>query len=367
VLLDAGLFREGVIREDPVDHEDDETLWASTRLRAALIESITVQDLEERIKQATAVRGAWVGITEPANGTVNIRVAYGGKVCVDVVCLLTGGISPPPSPREVSSAAAGQRDLNALVAEALPSLDELPLDSAEHEESRGVPQGILPPLGIRPKVAIILDDGGYGGAVSDAVLALDKGLTLAILPNTPQAGEIAQAALALGFEIMLHMPMETHGSTVKPFPGQLTTTMDKADIENITREALAQVPGAVGVNNHTGSKFAEDEERLRSFFDVLKDNSLYFVDSRTLATSKAFGVAQSAGIPASERDVFLDNVDDPQKIAEQLDALVAAAKAQGHAIGIGHFRAKTAEALKKTLPGLAEAGVDLVHASELVQ
>lgn len=367
VLLDAGLFREGVVREEPVDNEDDETLWALTRVRAALPESISAQDLKERIKQVTAVRGAWIDVTEPAHGTVNIRVAYGGKVCVDLVCLLTGGVSPPPSPREVGSAAAGQRDLNALVAEALPSLDELPLDSVEHAEARTVRPGILPAPGLRPRVAIILDDGGYGGAVSDAILALDKGLTLAILPNTPHAAETAQAAQAGGFEIMLHMPMETHGAAIKPFPGQLTTVMAKADIQNATRQALAQIPGAVGVNNHMGSKFAEDEERLKSFLEVLKGSSMYFVDSRTLATSKAFDAAVAMGIPAAERDVFLDNDDDPRKIAEQLEVLVLRAKAQGQAIGIGHFRAKTAEALKTGLSGLAEAGVDLVHASELVR
>ena len=58
------------------------------------------------------------------------------------------------------------------------------------------------------------------------------------------------------------MPMETHGASAKPFPGELTTAMPEEDLERLTRDALAQVPGAVGVNNHTGSKFAEDTTRL---------------------------------------------------------------------------------------------------------
>ena len=37
-----------------------------------------------------------------------------------------------------------------------------------------------------PRVAIIVDDAGYGGVATEMLLRLDPGLTIAVLPHTPQ-------------------------------------------------------------------------------------------------------------------------------------------------------------------------------------
>jgi polysaccharide deacetylase 2 family uncharacterized protein YibQ len=219
----------------------------------------------------------------------------------------------------------------------------------------------------RPRIAIIVDDGGYGGSTTDAILDLDPGLTLAILPHTPHATSTAKRAKALGFELMLHMPMEAEeptGDLLKPLTLAMTPEQIAAGLET----ALLHVPGAAGVNNHEGSKFTGDTAAVAALMAVLKERSLYFVDSLTSPLSVAADVARTQGIPAAARDVFLDNERDENYIRGQFDELLARAREHGAAIGICHFREDTARVLAELLDQLKkEDRIDLVHVSEIVK
>jgi polysaccharide deacetylase 2 family uncharacterized protein YibQ len=224
-----------------------------------------------------------------------------------------------------------------------------------------------PARGGLARVAIILDDGGYGGPVTETVLALDPKLTLAILPYTPHDAATAEDAAARGFEVILHMPMENSSSSAD-FPGMITTAMASDEIQRLTRRALAEIPGATGVNNHTGSKFTSDASGMAEFLAILKEQGLFFVDSRTINTSVAFDTAREAGVPTAQRHVFLDNQADQAYIRAQLDELLARARAHGSAIGIGHFRKDTVAVLASALPEIeAEPDLELVHVSELLE
>lgn len=217
-----------------------------------------------------------------------------------------------------------------------------------------------------PRVALIIDDGGYGREVTEAVLGMNPKLTLAILPFTPFGVDTAQRGAALGFEIMLHMPMEPFSKAVK-FKGQLNVGMEPAEIARLTQEAIATVPGLVGINNHTGSKFTSDADSMRHFFAALAGQPYYFVDSVTSAKSQAYAIAKEAGIRTARRSVFLDDHADAAYIRKQFDLLRANAKRDGAAIGIGHFRPKTVEVLPSEIEKTIGEGITLVHASELVQ
>jgi polysaccharide deacetylase 2 family uncharacterized protein YibQ len=221
--------------------------------------------------------------------------------------------------------------------------------------------------GVEAKIAIIVDDGGYGGEVSEAILALDPKLTLSILPNTPQAAEVARQAVARGFEVMLHMPMEAEEGVDKAL-APLTVGMPAEEIRALTEKAIAQVPGAVGVNNHEGSKFTGDAKAMTAFLEAVKAHSLYFVDSRTSPLTLAASTAQSLGIRTASRDVFLDNESSEATFRVQFASLLAQARKDGSAIGICHFRETSVRILSAVLNGLTEReGVELVHASKLVK
>lgn len=282
---------------------------------------------------------------------------------------LAGGagiIAPPLLPSDEN-----REEVRALPL--LPPQEDLPLESTEvqevkQEDPTGAVLAVAPPFPDlrKPRVAIILDDGGYGGQRTEKLLELDPRLTLAILPNTPYARETAERGAAKGFEIMLHMPMETY-SRKTAFPGQITTRMEAEEIERLTVEALAQVPGVVGVNNHTGSKFTRDSVKMTEFLKVVQSRSLFFIDSITITKSAAFAAAKTLGIPSAQRDIFLDNSSSERQIRRQFKELIMRAKMRGLAIGIGHFRQHTVDVLAEELPKLEAYGVELVHASEVVR
>ncbi|MCK5863236.1 MAG: divergent polysaccharide deacetylase family protein, partial [Candidatus Hydrogenedentes bacterium] len=222
---------------------------------------------------------------------------------------------------------------------------------------------------LRPgKIAIILDDGGYGGEATRQALMLNNLITLSILPDTPFAGSTAKDALNAGFEVMLHMPMQSSATTtIHTFPGELKLDMTREEIHQRTLECMEQFPGAIGVNNHTGTAFTMDADRVEWFLEVVKEHELFFVDSRTTWESCAYDLASKMDIPCARRNIFLDNSSDPDEIRKYLAELVARARMQGTAVGIGHFRVNTIAVLKEELPKMKEINIELIRISEVVR
>ena len=220
----------------------------------------------------------------------------------------------------------------------------------------------------KPKVAIILDDGGYRNPEEDPALELLNKLNISILPDTRYNKELAKKAQEKGFEIMLHMPMQTKQGVKKgSFPCELLVNMSEKEIEEKTENALEQIPDAKGVNNHTGGVFTLKEVPLKSFMKVLKEKKMFFVDSVVVGGSKAYQVAKDEGVPTLQRDIFLDHEYTTSKIKESLEILKKIAKKKGKAIGIGHFRDLTIKVLKEELPKFEEQGFELVHVSEMFE
>lgn len=253
-----------------------------------------------------------------------------------------------------------------------PADEDEPVEDGQPEWTPSVQTASLPEATSGPgempglmRVAIILDDGGYGGDITERILALDRGLTLSILPYTPHGMDTARRAAEFGFEVMLHMPMENLDPELR-HEGQLDTGMSPAAIGALTLQALDEVPGAVGVNNHMGSKFTADSISMSFFVDVIKDRSLYFVDSRTTADSRAYQVAFDAGLPVGYRHIFLDHENESEAIERQFELMMTMVEENGSIIAIAHFRPNTIEVLERLLPTLESAGIDLVHASELL-
>ena len=230
----------------------------------------------------------------------------------------------------------------------------------EEEPAAGAEAGDEP-----PRIGIIVDDGGYGGERTEYILAADAALTLAILPYTPAGSELAERARDKGFEVMLHMPMEAGNENVI-YPGEIRTDMDAEEIAELTRRALADISGADGVNNHTGSAFTEDENAMRAFLDVLREEELYFVDSVTSPESIAYDTAVEMGVPAIRRNVFLDHDRDEEAIRGAFEELMDYATEEGKAVGIGHFQTAFADIIGELLLLLEEEGIELVPVSELV-
>jgi polysaccharide deacetylase 2 family uncharacterized protein YibQ len=217
-----------------------------------------------------------------------------------------------------------------------------------------------------PAIAIIVDDLGYGGEATDLLLSLEEPLTVSVLPGLPGSERTAQRASNAGFEVMLHLPMEAVGD--KPVdPGELRTGMSRANVARLIERNLVTVPGAVGVNNHKGSKLTTCENEMAEVMSVLSEHHLYFVDSLTTSESVALDVARRAGLSSIGNDVFLDNEDDPIDMQERFEELIRVARRRGFAVGICHAKPATMEVLRETLPAMRARGYRLVRVSELLE
>ena len=225
---------------------------------------------------------------------------------------------------------------------------------------------LLPQRSSRPKVGIIIDDLGYDSSLANAFIELDIPLTLSVLPFTPNSRAVAQRARQEGRETMLHLPMEPiNYPSVNPGDGVLLLSMDKETILEVLDDDLRQTPFIVGVNNHMGSRFTENEEKMTIVLEELRKRNLYFVDSRTTSGTVAFKTAQKMAMKAAKRDIFLDNDLSEHALKIQMERLLSLARHKGQAIGIGHPHRETLNLLRKYQASFAHE-TEVVPISSLV-
>jgi hypothetical protein len=228
-------------------------------------------------------------------------------------------------------------------------------------------QPVKPPEPSPARVAIVIDDLGYDGGLARGFLALQEPLSFAVLPHGTFSKSIARQVHEAGRDLLLHLPMEPKGHPeVNAGEGVMLVALDDAVLLERLRENLDVFPFIVGVNNHMGSRFSEDEDRMRVVLGEIKQKGLFFVDSRTSAESKGYSLAMQMGIPAAERDVFLDNIQSPQAIRSELRRLAQLARLKGKAVGIAHPHEVTLEVLRQALPQLHQEGVELVPVSQVL-
>jgi hypothetical protein len=117
-----------------------------------------------------------------------------------------------------------------------------------------------------------------------------------------------------------------------------------------------------------GSRLTEDRKAMRLILGAIKERGIFFLDSYTTPRSVVLEVAKELGLPTATRHVFLDHIpNDANYVADQIEKLISAAKKHKEAVGIGHPRRSTLEALRQHLPRLTEEGIRLVPISALLK
>ncbi|PID42619.1 MAG: hypothetical protein CSA52_01595 [Gammaproteobacteria bacterium] len=216
-----------------------------------------------------------------------------------------------------------------------------------------------------PVVAIIIDDMGNHRSLGEKFIELPYPLTLSFLPYRMHTKAQARQAHDAGKEVMLHTPMESSKGTPLG-KGALHSSMSRPDLIASLRKQIRSLPFISGMNNHMGSGLTQNSEVMGWLMSELRQHPLYFVDSRTIASSVAAEVSRQNRIPTLERDVFLDHVISEEAIDSQFRRLLGIARQKGYAIAIGHPHAATLNYLTKTLPLLGEKGIALATISRLV-
>ena len=218
-------------------------------------------------------------------------------------------------------------------------------------------------------IAIIIDDLGNRSQLDRAAVDLPGQLAYAILPHSPAALDLANAANAAGKEVLLHLPMEAENNNHLLGPGALEVSMEHHQFKSVLTRALHAIPHLMGVNNHMGSLLTQDRQHMEWLMQQLHSvDGLIYVDSRTTPRTVAARAALEAGVPYLSRDVFLDNRRDRPYIHRQLDRLIAHAHKHGAAIGIGHPHPTTLAVLQHRLQRLESVRlVPLAHMIETLR
>ena len=222
------------------------------------------------------------------------------------------------------------------------------------------------PLPLR-QISIIIDDIGNDLGPVRELLKIDADITFAILPLCSHSRESAEMLHKANRETLLHLPMEPDSyPKEKPGNGALFTDMNNEELIFQLEKDLASVPYISGVNNHMGSKFMADEDKLVLIFNKLKRKKMFFIDSRTTAKTKASAASEKVNIQMASRRVFLDNDRDYNEIYKKLLDVAQNSSDVSPVIIIGHPYPETIRAIKDASRVLREKGIMIVPVSKLI-
>ena len=217
-----------------------------------------------------------------------------------------------------------------------------------------------------PFISLIIDDLGYRYGDGARAAQLPGPVVCAVLPGTPRGPALAMLANRNGKEVLLHMPMQSMDASLAREPGVMSIDDTRSQFLGRLASALDSVPHAIGTNGHRGSLLTRHPGHMRWLMEELDRRELLFVDSYTTHHSVALQLAGEAGVPATRRNVFLDNDPSPERIRAEFERLVRLAHRDGSAVAIGHPYPATLDFLEETLPRLGEYAVELVGIRELI-
>ncbi len=224
----------------------------------------------------------------------------------------------------------------------------------------------------RGRLAIIIDDIGYNERGALTLKNLGIPITAAIIPNSTYAYDEARQLHMYGIEQIIHLPMQSQNPNLQVDPVHFVMKgADTNHIRSLIQRAKTQVPYAKGVNNHMGSLATCDRETMQRVLKVLKEEDLFFVDSRTSADTIAYRMARSLEIPTAQRDTFLEDINNGnvtyQFTRNQILKVAKMARKRGHALAIGHPYPTTMKAIRDTIPAVRAMGVQFVPVSRLLE
>ncbi|EER2181956.1 divergent polysaccharide deacetylase family protein [Escherichia coli] len=186
------------------------------------------------------------------------------------------------------------------------------------------------------KLAIVIDDFGYRPHNENQVLAMPSAISVAVLPDSPHAREMATKAHNSGHEVLIHLPMAPLSK--QPLEkNTLRPEMSSDEIERIIRSAVNNVPYAVGINNHMGSKMTSNLFGMQKVMQALERYNLYFLDDSQ-----------------NEADIRV-----------QFNRAIDLARRNGSTIAIGHPHPSTVRVLQQMVYNLPP-DITLVKASSLL-
>ncbi len=217
-----------------------------------------------------------------------------------------------------------------------------------------------------PAIALVIDDMGFDKKNSDRAVGLPAAVTLSYLPTAPEVGRQVRGARLRGHDVMLHLPMEADDHHGRPGVNVLSVAQERDALQTRLNEMLHRFGGYIGVNNHQGSRFTRDRDRMGIVLRELRRRGMFFLDSRTSGGSIGAELAQEIGLPHAARDVFLDHDPSRREIRERMREAEALALSTGRAVVIAHPRTATMDMVEPWLAALSRDGIRLVPVASVL-
>lgn len=250
-----------------------------------------------------------------------------------------------PAAENTASSAAQNAVAKTSVSEktaAKPSVKEQP-----HLASAVVPQKPVEELPDRKfnipkaapgaKIAFVIDDAGQSVSNLKKYTSLPFDISVAVLPGLSHTKDCAYVVRAAKKELLLHQPMQAENLNLDPGPCAIKPGMSTFEIAQIVKTNLDELgPGVKGMNNHEGSLITGNVIKIGAVLDVAAERGIYFLDSRTTAASMARQAALERDMNIKERDVFIDDIINRDKMLEQIYRGIGIANKKGKVIMIGH-------------------------------
>lgn len=190
---------------------------------------------------------------------------------------------------------------------------------------------------LKKRVAIVIDDFGNNMKGTTEMMALKIQFTAAVMPFLPTTHRDAKWAHSLGHNVIVHLPMEPiRGLSSWLGPGAITTSLSDSEIRTRVNAAIDDVPYAVGMNNHMGSKATADPRVMKVVLEVCHDRGLFFLDSRTNYKSVVSKLADQLEVKTLDNHIFLDDQYTVQHINKQVALISTYLVKHDECVVIGH-------------------------------
>lgn len=225
------------------------------------------------------------------------------------------------------------------------------------------------PTGEPVRIAILLRGVGRDDRNSgDAVSKLPSAISLAIMPLSGGAPQWARKAREAGHEVIVQLPLEPSDYPNND-PGPETLLASAGPEQNLIklRTLLGRFEGYSGVTNYLGGRILQSGEALRPILEDLKSQGLVYVGEGNNSHAILRRIAGEIGLRYGGADVVIDAHPTPAAINQALDRLVALARKQGNAIGMGYASRTTIEQLQAWSQSASAKGITLVPVGALAQ
>lgn len=212
----------------------------------------------------------------------------------------------------------------------------------------------------RPRVALIVGGLGLNAVTTRAAIErLPPEVTLSFVPYAEGLQGWIDLARRQGHEVMIEIPMEPTGyPNNDPGPYTLLANATPDDVEAKMAWLLGRATGYFGVTNYLGDRFVTSDTGMSAFLGSLRQRGLAFLDDGMARRRPGAWSRASA-------DTIVDETQTPAAIIGRLNALEAAAKTRGAALGTGFAYPVTVEAAARWAAGLEARGVQLAPASAM--